>query len=212
MSSITDKYARAAERWAEHTYADPVTYLTRRVELALSLGPALEPGDEILDLACGDATGAELFLSRGLRYRGVDATPEMVAAARRRLGERIVVEEGDVNEYVPPAPVAATTVFRGIMFVRDRRAFFRRAAGFTEKKLVFDVNPRQFPLDDIVAELRDSGLDRIAARPFFVPTAVALPRPLLRAARALERSGPLARLALRFRFTYLVAASRSSSA
>jgi hypothetical protein len=35
-----------------------------------------------------------------------------------------------------------------------------------------------------------------------------LPGPLLAGAKALERSGPLARLALRARFTYLVAASR----
>ena len=40
-------------------------------------------------------------------------------------------------------------------------------------------------------------------RPFFVPQTVALPRPLGRALVAAERAGPLARLALRFRFTYV---------
>jgi hypothetical protein len=45
-------------------------------------------------------------------------------------------------------------------------------------------------------------------RPFFVPQTHTLRRPLLRTAVALERSGPLARLALRYRFTYLIAASR----
>jgi hypothetical protein len=118
------------------------------------------------------------------------------------------VEQGDLNEYEPPEPVAATTVFRAIYYARDRRAFFRRAAGFTEKKLVFDLNPRQYRLDDVLADLRAAGLGRIALRPFLVPQTVALPRPLLASVKALERAGPLARLALRFRFTYLVAASR----
>jgi ubiquinone/menaquinone biosynthesis C-methylase UbiE len=208
VSSLSEKYARNAENWSEHSYADPGSYLARRAELAMSLGPRLEPGDEVLDLACGDAGVAELLLERGLRYRGVDSTPEMVAVARRRLGDRAVMEEGDVNDYVPPGSVAATTIFRGILFVRDRRAFFRRVAEFTEKKLVFDVSPRQFPLDEVLADLRASGLERVDVRPFFVPTTVALPRPLRALARGLERSGPLARLVLRFRFTYFVAASR----
>jgi hypothetical protein len=37
---------------------------------------------------------------------------------------------------------------------------------------------------------------------------VSLPRPLLVLAKTLEQSGPLARVALRARFTYLVAACR----
>jgi hypothetical protein len=45
-------------------------------------------------------------------------------------------------------------------------------------------------------------------RPFFVPQTRALPGPVGAALVAAERSGPLARLALRFRFTYLVAASK----
>jgi hypothetical protein len=104
--------------------------------------------------------------------------------------------------------VAATTVFRAIYYARDRRAFFHHAAAYTEKKLVLDLNPRQYPLAEVLAELRAAGLERVALRPFFVPQTVAVPRPALALATALERSGPLARLALRFRFTYFVAASR----
>jgi hypothetical protein len=60
----------------------------------------------------------------------------------------------------------------------------------------------------VVADLRAAGLDQVKLRPFLVPQTVALPRVVATAAKALERSGPLARLTLRFRFTYLVAASR----
>ena len=60
----------------------------------------------------------------------------------------------------------------------------------------------------MVADLHAAGFGAVALRPFFVPQTVSLPGPVLAAAKALERSGPLARLALRVRFTYVVAASR----
>jgi SAM-dependent methyltransferase len=206
--SEREQYARQAEEWTERSYADARAYLAHRADLVVSLGQPLEPGDEVLDLACGDGGLGDALIERGLRYRGVDSTPEMAAEARLRLGDRAPVEVRDLNDYAPPGPVAATTVFRAIYYARDRRAFFRHVAGYTERKLVFDLNPRQYRVDDVIADLRAAGLGRIELRPFFVPQTVALPRPLVGLATALERSGPLARLALRARFTYLVAASR----
>lgn len=203
-----DQYARQADDWTERAYADATAYLTHRAELIATLGPQLEPGDEVLDLACGDAGLGEPLLAQGFRYRGVDSTPEMVAEARSRLGERAPVDAGDLNDYTPPAPVAATTVFRAIYYVRDRREFFRHVGGFTEKKLVFDLNPRQYRPEDVLADLRAAGFGNVVQRPFFVPQTVALPGPMVAVAKALERTGPLARLALRVRFTYFVAASR----
>ena len=202
------QYAGRADDWTEHAYADSAAYLAHRAELVAALGPHLEAGDEVLDLACGDGGLGEHLIARGLRYRGVDSTPEMVEAATLRLYGRAVVELGDLNEYAPPNPVAATTIFRAIYYARDRTAFFRHVADFTEKKLVLDLNPRQYRVEDVRADLRAAGLGRIELRPFFVPQTRALPRPLLAAASALERRGPLARLALRYRFTYLIAASR----
>lgn len=206
--SKADQYARQADSWSEREYADPAAYLEHRARLVQALGPPLRPGDEVLDLACGDGGLGERLLALGLRYRGVDVTTEMVAAARRRLGARAPVEEGDLNTYVPPAPVAATTVFRAIYYADDRRALFRRLEAYTERKLVFDLNPRQYRVEDVVSDLRDAGLTRVELRPFFVPQRVGLPRAALPLLRAAERSGPLARAALRVRFTYLVAASR----
>jgi SAM-dependent methyltransferase len=202
VSDTSAKYAGAAERWSEEQYADSVAYLRHRAELIVSLGPPLEPGDRILDLACGDAGLAD-FLP-GYEYLGVDASEEMVRAARAR-GVR--VELADLNDYEPPEPVAAATCFRAIYYARDRRAFFRRVAGYTEKKLVFDLNPRQHAVDDVRADLAAAGFDRIALRPFFVPQTRALSPRLSALLRAAERSGPLARAALKLRFTYVVAAS-----
>lgn len=208
MSDKGGQYARQAADWTEHAYADVGAYLAHRAELIVSLGPRLERGDEVLDLACGDGGLGEALLARGLRYRGVDSTREMVAAARARLDERVPVTQGDLNDYVPPSPVAATTVFRAIYYARDRRAFFAHVRAFTTAKLVFDLNPRQYRVDDVLGDLRSAGFESIELRPFFVPQTVPLPAPMLAVAKALERSGPLARLALRARFTYLVAASR----
>jgi SAM-dependent methyltransferase len=207
---VTNKggqYARQAADWSERAYADVGPYLGHRADLIIGLGPRLPPGAEVLDLACGDGALGHALLALGMRYRGVDSTPEMVAAARARLGARAEVDDGDLNDYVPPAPVAATTVFRAIYYARDRRAFFEHVRAYTTTKLVFDLNPRQYRVEDVLADLRAAGFESVVLRPFFVPQTVALPRLLLALAKVLERSGPLARLALRVRFTYLVAAS-----
>ena len=68
------------ETWSDREYADPVPYLRHRAELIVSLGPRLEPGDRLVDLACGDGGLAD-FLP-GIEYVGVDADPKMVEEAR----------------------------------------------------------------------------------------------------------------------------------
>jgi SAM-dependent methyltransferase len=197
------KYGPQAEGWSEEAYADAHAYLAHRAELIVSLGPPLERGDTVLDLACGDG-GLGDYL-QGLDYQGVDASPEMVDAARRCGRD---VRLGDLNDYEPPEPVAATTCFRAIYYARDRASFFRRVAGYTERKLVFDLNPRQYRVDDVHGDLRAAGFDQLELRPFFSPQRVSLPRPAMAALHALERSGPLARALLAVRFSYLCAAYR----
>jgi SAM-dependent methyltransferase len=198
-----------AERWSDEAYADPARYLSHRAELVRFLGPRLGPGDTVLDLACGDAGLAEFLLPHGLAYLGVDASPAMVEAASRRLGTRGSAERGDVDGFAPPEPVAATTLFRALYYPVDRTAFFRRVAAFTTRKLVFDLNPRQYALAQIRAELAAAGWTGLETRPFFVPQTVALPRPLQALLVALEPVRGVSDALLRLRFTYLCAAFRS---
>jgi len=202
----TDKYDRTAAGWTARQYADSATYLRRRADL---IAPGLASGDLVLDLACGDGGLGEFLLARGLGYLGVDENREMVAAAHRRLAGRARVEPADLNDFTPAAAVAATTLFRALYYVRDRDAFFRHVASYTEHKLVFDVSPRRYDVEALRDELAAAGFGRVELRPFFVPQRVALPRPVAAAARAAEGVGPLARLVLRRRFTYVVSASRS---
>jgi SAM-dependent methyltransferase len=198
------KHHPQAERWSERAYADAHAYLAHRAELVVALGPPLRTGDTVLDLACGDGALGD-FLPQGIEYRGVDVSEAMVAEATRRGRS---VRLGDLNEYEPDEPVAATTCFRAIYYASDRRAFFRRVAGYTERKLVFDLNPRQYRVADVRADLEAAGWRDLELRPFFSPQTRSLPGPAAAALRALERSGPLARLLLRVRFTYLCAAAR----
>ena len=195
----------SAPSWSERAYADSRTYLASRAEVVRTLGPPLVHGDVVLDLACGDG-GLAAFLPEQ-RYVGLDGSAEMVAAAHARGVEAV---HADLNEYVPPQPVAATTIFRAIYYARDRRALLERIAGYTSKKLVFDLNPRQYRVVDVRADLRAEGFDRLDVRPFFVPQTRALPVPALAALRALEQVGPLATLVLRARFTLICAAWRSA--
>jgi SAM-dependent methyltransferase len=203
-----EKYRNRAERWSDEAYADPVAYLRRRAELVVSVGPPLERGDTVLDLACGDGGLAEPLLAVGIGYLGVDLSEEMVSAATRRLEGRAEARVGDLNTFTPERPVAAATCFRAIYYAADRRAFFRHVANYAERKLVFDLNPRQYRVEDIRADLRATGLSNLELRPFLFPQTRSLPSSATRLLEALERSGPLAKGLLRVRFTYVCAAWR----
>lgn len=206
MTSTWDKYAQGAEGWTEAAYADARAYLARRAKLVRTLGPALAPGDAVLDLACGDGGLADFLPEQ--RYRGVDASPEMVDAARRRDRDVVLA---DLNDYVPPEPVQATTIFRAIYYARDRPALLAHIAGYTETKLVFDLNPRQYRLAYVRADLRAAGFDELVVQPFFVPQTVVPTRPVAQLLRAAERVHPIALLLLRSRFTYMCSAFRSDA-
>ena len=158
------------------------------------------PSDRVSSRATRFSTSPVVMRASGKRSsRGVFATAGSTRRRRwsRRRGSDSAaeprVELGDLNDFVPPSPVAATTVFRAIYYASDRRRSSGTHSAITEKKLVFDLNPRQYRIDDVVADLRAAGFASVALRPFFVPQTVSLPRPILAAAKALERSGPLAR-------------------
>ena len=129
----------------------------------------------------------------------------MVEAARRR-GRDVVL--ADLNEYEPPEPVTATTCFRAIYYARDRADFFRRVAGYTERKLVFDLNPRQYRVADVREDLRAAGFDVLELRPFFTPQRVSLPAPAACDAARARAQRAARRACSSFRFSYLCAAFR----
>jgi SAM-dependent methyltransferase len=209
--SAIDKFDRLARGYAEHDYADPVRYAARRAEITLQLGPPLPPGGVVLDLACGDANMAEPFLALGVGYRGVDGSAAMIDEARARLGGAVPLEVARMDEYVPSEPVELTLCLRAFYYAADREAFFRRVAGYTRTKFVFDFDPRVYDRAELVEQLRANGFDRIELRPFFLPQRVAPPAPVRSALLALEHAGPIARAALRVRGIWFCAATPGSS-
>jgi SAM-dependent methyltransferase len=205
--SAIDKFDRLARGYSGHDYADPARYFERRARVATELGPPLAAGATILDLACGDANMAEPLLALGYRYRGVDGSPEMIAEAHRRLVDRVPLEHALIDEYEPVEPVDMTLCLRAFYYPADRHAFFRRVAGYTRTKFVFDFEPRTYDRDELVRDLRRAGFAEIALRPFFLPQRVRVPGPARAALRALEHGGPLARAALKVRGIWFCAAS-----
>jgi SAM-dependent methyltransferase len=196
-----DAYARG---FSDRTYRDPRRYFARRLDLFERLGPALPRGARVLELGCGDGTFAELLVERGFEYVGTDLSAGMVEETRERLGGRGLVEQADLNDYVPAEPVAAVVSFNASYYARDRVAFFRHVASYTGTKLVLDFNPRDHP--QTPSQLRAADWPQVALRPFFVPQDFKLPLPAQLALESAERVPPLARALLRRRFLYLAAA------
>ena len=198
---IVTKYDAIAEDYSAHDYANARRYYARRAQL---VGRGLAAGASILDIACGDGGLGRALLDLGFDYHGVDASARMVEVAQRALGDRVLQGSFD---YEPPALVDATTIFRSLYLVPDRRAFLERVRGFTLRKLVFDFDPRAYSTSDVRADLRAAGWERVELRPFLLPQRASLPRALQGALYALEPL-PGARLLTHVRFPLLVTAWR----
>ena len=205
--SKEEQYARQAEEWTEREYADAhgVPRAPSRPH-RLARAARSSPGDEVLDLACGDGGLGELLLERGLRYRGVDSTPEMVEAARRRLGDRAAVDARRPERLrASGAGRRDDGLPRDLLRARPRRVLRARRRVHAEEARLRPQpaavprrrRPRRPPCRGPRA--RSTFARSSCRRPSRCPA------PSLALAKALERTGPPARLALRFRFTYLVA-------
>lgn len=72
-----------ASRWSPTDYAHNAGFVPALGAPALAL-LAPQPGEAILDLGCGDGVLTEAILATGATVIGVDASDEMVAAAKAR--------------------------------------------------------------------------------------------------------------------------------
>jgi SAM-dependent methyltransferase len=81
---------------------------------------AAQPGESILDLGCGDGQLTARIAATGATVTGIDASPQMAAAARRR---GIQVDEGNA-ESLPYADGGFDAVFSNatLHWVRDQEA------------------------------------------------------------------------------------------
>jgi trans-aconitate methyltransferase len=81
MSSTTDP--RTCQTWNTDAYAANGRFVaTLASDVVALLNP--QPGDQILDLGCGDGALTEQLAATGAIVTGVDTSPTMLAAARQR--------------------------------------------------------------------------------------------------------------------------------
>ena len=94
-----------------------------------------QPGEYVLDLACGTGALAELLAGRGARVTGVDLAPALIETARERAAEQgleIAYRVGDAEALeLPDASFDAIGSTCGIMFAPDHAASARELARVT---------------------------------------------------------------------------------
>lgn len=200
MKDVVAKYDAVAERYSAQDYADAEQYYERRARVVAA---SLRPAATLLDIACGDGGLGRHLVARGIDYRGVDASARMIEIARRSLGDRVAVGDFD---HIPTAPVDATTIFRSLYLVPDRRAFLARVRSFTRERLMLDFDPRAYDLRELVADVQAAGWTHVSMRPFLHPQRSTLPRPIQSLLYALEPL-PGARIVTKVRFPLFVTAS-----
>jgi SAM-dependent methyltransferase len=115
-----------ARDW-EHYDAGVVAYHRRLVEAA-----AVQPGERVLDVGCGNGQVARELAAAGAKAVGIDLSRQMVARARELAGGSAEFVEGDAQVHPFADGEFDVVVSRfGAMFFGDRRAAFRNLARAT---------------------------------------------------------------------------------
>ena len=73
----------STQEWRARRYAEHAGFVPALGQAVLDLLDP-RPGERILDLGCGDGVLSQKIKTRGAEVVGIDASPDMVAAAKRR--------------------------------------------------------------------------------------------------------------------------------
>lgn len=123
--STTDTQAQTRKEWSTGSY-QPLAMAFLPLAARLVDAAGVEPGDRVLDVACGTGNVALTVHRRGAQVTGVDITPTMLEMAReqaRVIDAEIDWREGDAADLAFPDDAFDVTLScLGHMFVPDASA------------------------------------------------------------------------------------------
>jgi SAM-dependent methyltransferase len=131
---------RRYDEWLASPWGRLATGLESELIVSL-LDP--KPGERLLDIGCGVGIHLQLFQQRGLDVTGLDASPEMLEAARERLGRGVPLHLG-VAEHLPfeDSEFDLCTLITSLEFVTDAAKALIEAARVARRRLLVGfLNP-----------------------------------------------------------------------
>ena len=91
-------YRRRAAEYEVTSYGD----LPRADRRIAALVAQLHPGGDVLEVACGTGVWTRHLVANARSVTAIDAAPEMIALARRRMTGRVTFLAADVLDWTPP--------------------------------------------------------------------------------------------------------------
>lgn len=88
--------AASTSKWDASDYAKVGSFVAELGAAALDLLDP-EPGERILDIGCGEGTLTKKIMARGATVLGVDASPEMISAARANGVDALLLAAEDMQ-------------------------------------------------------------------------------------------------------------------
>lgn len=207
---LDDKFSQLAGHFTERSYSNPQQFMGHRVEVTMSWGPALRPGDSVLELGCGDGYLGCLLAKRGLHYAGMDFAQGMVDAAKQRMaaegadGRCFVMNMNSLHlQESFEAVVGFCRTF--FAYAESPDVVLQTLRPHVRKKLIVDWNHySRVQLRDAVKMVRRAGFKEVRCRPFLVPSKRTLPPLWQELLYRLERVPLLGVVPARWKFQVLI--------
>lgn len=118
---MQDYWAGGAEHWVANEPIMDAVFAP--VTAAVLAAAAIGPGDRLLDIGCGSGTLLAAAAGQGAVPVGIDISPGMVQAARKRVpGAEVLVADAQTAEL--PGPFDRVVSRFGVMFFDDPVAAF----------------------------------------------------------------------------------------
>lgn len=119
-SATRDAYDELARVWSETTDDGPWNGWLERPALRSAVPLPLK-GAAVLDAGCGSGAQCEWLAEHGATVTGIDLSPEMIAQARQRLGDRAQLSVADLAQPldIEPGSLDGITCSLALHYLQD---------------------------------------------------------------------------------------------